>query len=143
MRDWRVGLAVLALLAGAATGIARAEVSCPDQLGVEQRAQAPDGWTVNYSGVAPRLATVTIFDGPPANRVSLKHDRRKQTRRELILIWRLRNTPRNHYLQCGYERTTATISTPLPPGIAQCEVAYDLTSSYPGGAMPVKRMVCR
>ena len=143
MLDRRVGLAVLGLLAGAATGVARAEVSCPDQLGVDQRAQAPDGWTVSYLGVAPRLATVTIFDGPPANRVSLKHDRRKQGRRELILVWRLRDTPRSHYLQCSYERTTAVISTPLPPGTRQCEVVYDLTSSYAGGAMPVKRMVCR
>src|SRR5512134_3394076 len=107
MLDRCVDLTVVRVLAGAATGTARAEVSCPDQLGVDQRAQAPDGWTVSYLGTAPRLATVTVFDGPPANRVSLKHDRRKQGRRELIVVWRLRDTPRSHYLQCSYERTTA------------------------------------
>lgn len=143
MRDRGVGLALLSLLAGAAVCPARAEVSCPDQLSVEQRAQAPDGWAVSYSGVASRLAGVSIFDGPPANRVSLKHTRRKQTQRELILTWHLRDSPRSHYLQCSYERTTASISIALPPGVGRCEVAYDLTSSYPGGAMPVKRMVCR
>jgi hypothetical protein len=143
MRDWRAGLAVPGLLAAAVGSAAGAEVSCPDQLGVEQRAQAPDGWTVNYSGIAPRLSGVKIFDGPPANRASLKHTRRRQARRELILTWQLRHTPRSHYLQCSYERTTASISMALPPGTEECEVAYDLTSSYPGGAMPVKRMVCR
>jgi hypothetical protein len=142
MRDWRVGLAVPGLLAGIVGTAAGAEVSCPDQLSVEQRAQAPDGWAVNYSGITPRLSGVTIFDGQPANRVRLKHARRRQTQRELILTWHLGHSPRNHYLQCSYERTTASISMPLPPGTTQCEVAYDLTSNLPGGAMPVKRMVC-
>lgn len=138
--------AVLSALALAAVGVAagaRAEVSCPDQLDVAQRAQPPAGWVVNYAGTAPRLAGVKLFDGPPSNRVSLKHDRRKQTARELILTWNLRDTPRSHYLLCSYERTTASISTPLPPGIRECEVAFDLTTTYPGGAMPVKRVVCR
>lgn len=143
MRDWRVGLLVPGLLVGVVQAAAGAEVSCPDQLSVEQRAQAPDGWSVNYSGIAPRLSGVTLFDGQPANRVSLKHTRRRQTQRELILTWYLGHSPRSHYLQCSYERTTASISMPLPPGTGQCEVAYDLTSNLPGGAMPVKRMVCR
>ena len=143
MRHQRVGLALLGLLAGAATDAAGAEVSCPDQLSVQQQAQAPNGWAVCFSGIAPRLSGVTLFDGPPANRVSLKHNRRRQTQRELILTWMLRHSPRSHYLQCSYERTTASISMPLPPGTTQCEVAYDLTTSYARGAMPVKRMVCR
>jgi hypothetical protein len=143
MRHQRVGLALLGLLAGAATDAAGAEVSCPDRLSVQQQAQAPNGWVVSYSGIPPRLSGVTLFDGPPANRVSLKHNRRRQAQRELILTWTLRHSPRSHYLQCSYERTTASISMPLPPGTTQCEVAYDLTTSYAGGAMPVKRMVCR
>jgi hypothetical protein len=143
MRHQRVGLALVGLLAGAATDAAGAEVSCPDRLSVQQQAQAPNGWAVSYSGIPPRLSGVTLFDGPPANRVSLKHNRRRQAQRELILTWTLRHSPRSHYLQCSYERTTASISMPLPPGTTQCEVAYDLTTSYAGGAMPVKRMVCR
>ncbi|HXV06832.1 MAG TPA: STY0301 family protein [Burkholderiales bacterium] len=143
MRNRLVALALPGLMAGAVGDAAGAEVSCPDRLTVEQRAQAPDGWVVSYSGIGPRLSGVSIFDGQPANRVSLKHTRRRQARRELILTWDLSHSPRSHYLQCSYERTTASISMPLPPGTTQCEVAYDLTSSYPGGAMPVKRMVCR
>jgi hypothetical protein len=134
-------LLVFFMCAGAPA--ARAEVSCPDQLSVHQRAEAPEGWSVSYAETAPRLAGVTLFDGPPANRVSLKFDQRKQTSRELILVWNLRDSPRSHYLQCSYERTTAAIATPLPPGIRQCEVVYDRTASYTGGSSPVKRNVCR
>jgi hypothetical protein len=122
---------------------AAAEVSCPDQLSVQQRAEAPDGWSVNYGETAPRLAGVALFDGPPSNRAGLKFDRRKQGSRELMLVWTLRDSPRSHYLQCSYERTTATIATALPPGVRQCEVVFDRTSSYPGGGSPVKRNVCR
>jgi len=134
-------LAWLALLGSAAVG--RAEVSCPDQLDVAQRAEAPSGWSVSYSEIPARLSGVTLFDGPPANRVSLKYDRRRQTGKELILTWVLRDTPRSHYLQCSYERTTAQINTALPPGTSRCDVVFDRTTSYPGGGLPVKRMVCQ
>ena len=135
-------LGLMLLLAGVAAGV-RAEVSCPDQLSVEQRAEAPDGWSVAYLEVVPRLTGITLFDGPPANRVSLKYDRRRQTSKELILIWNLADTPRSHYLLCSYERATVQISTALPPGTRRCEVVFDRTTSYPGGGLPVKRMVCR
>ena len=134
-------LAVLVPLAGVPA--AHAEVACPDQLEVQQRAQVPSGWTVAYSEIPSRLAGVTLFDGPPANRVSLKFDRRRQTATELILIWVLRETLRSHYLQCSYERTTAQISVALPPGTQRCDVVFDRTTSYPGGGLPVKRMVCQ
>ncbi len=141
----RPGGYVLALAVPLVLGTltARAEVSCPDQLDVQQRASPPAGWAVNYTDVAPRLAGVTLFDGPPANRVSLKYDSRRQSGREVVLAWRLHDSPRSYYLQCAYERTTAVISMPLPPGIRECEVVFDRSSTYPGGGMPVKRTVCR
>ena len=128
---------------GCTAEIVHAEVSCPDQLSVQQRADPPAGWSVQYQETAPRLSAVTIYDGPPANRVSLKYDQRKQTARELILIWTLPDGPRSYYLQCGYERTSAQISSPLPPGVRECQVVMDRTTSYPGGGLAVKRMVCR
>ena len=124
------------------TSAARAEVSCPDQLSVQQRAETPSGWSVSYQETAPRLAAVTIFDGPPSNRVTLKYAKRRQTTRELILTWSLPDTPRTYYLQCGYERTSAQISSPLPPGVRECEIVMDRTTSYPGGGLAVKRMNC-
>lgn len=125
------------------SGVARAEVTCPDTLGVQQRAETPAGWTVSYAEQAPRLSGVTIFDGPPANRVRLRYIRRRQTDKEMTLTWDLGESPRNFYLQCGYERTTAQIASPLPPGIRTCQVVFDRGVSYPGGSLAVKRMVCR
>jgi hypothetical protein len=122
---------------------ARAEVSCPGQLSVQQRAEVPNGWSASYGETAPRLVGVAVFDGPPGNRINLKFDQRRQSARETVLTWKLADTPRSHYLQCSYERTTAVIATALPPGLRQCEVVYDRTSTYPGGGSPVKRNVCR
>lgn len=140
-RAWRWLAVPLAFAAALAT--ARGEVSCPDQLGVQQRAEVPSGWSVSYSDTPSRLAGVTLFDGPPSNRVSLKYDRRRQTAKELILSWILRESPRSHYLRCSYERTTAQINTALPPGTRRCDVVFDRTTSYAGGGLPVKRMVCQ
>jgi hypothetical protein len=134
------------ILAAALLGLAaaaRAEMTCPDSLSVDQRADPPTGWNVTYGEQAPRLAGVTIFDGQPANRVSIKYSKRRQNDKELILTWDLGTSPRSFYLQCSYERTTAQIATALPPGARTCEVVYDRTVSYPGGGFAVKRMVCR
>jgi hypothetical protein len=122
---------------------AHAEVGCPDQLGVEQRAEVPPGWTVAYGAPPFRLSAVTLFDGPPASRASLRYDERRQSARELTLVWKLRQSPRSHYLHCAYERTAATISMALPPGVQVCTLVFDRTGSYPGGGMPVKRMTCQ
>jgi hypothetical protein len=140
-RTWRRFAVPLALVGTLAA--ARAEVSCPDQLSVQQRAEAPSGWSVSYADAPPRLTGVTLFDGPPSNRVSLKYTRRRQTGKELILSWILSDSPRSHYLLCSYERTTAQINTALPPGTRRCDVVFDRTTSYPGGGLPVKRMFCQ
>jgi hypothetical protein len=131
-------VALLALV-----GTASAEMSCPDTLSVQQRAEPPSGWSVSYVEQAPRLAGVTIFDGQPANRVSLKYNLRRQTAKELILVWDMGDSPRSYYLQCSYERSTAQIATPLPPGVRTCEVVFDRNVTYPGGGLAIKRMVCR
>jgi hypothetical protein len=134
-------MAASALLALPMAG--RAEIACPDTLSVNQRAEPPSGWSVIYGEQAPRLSGVTIFDGQPANRVSIKYTRRRQSDKELTLTWDLGSNPRSFYLQCSYERTTAQIATALPPGVRTCEVVYDRTTSYAGGGFPIKRMVCR
>ena len=133
--------AAAALLAVNVT--ARAEVQCPDTLSVSQRADPPTGWSVTYAEQAPRLSGVTIYDGQPANRATIKYTNRRQSAKELILVWDLGDNPRSFYLQCSYERSSAQIATALPPGVRTCEVVYDRTVSYPGGGLAVKRMVCR
>ena len=126
-----------------ASTLAQAELACPDVLEVQQRANTPDGWNAAYGEQAPRLTGVTVFDGPPANRASVKYNYRRQIARELHLIWNLTYNPRSYYVQCQYERTTALISAPLPAGTRGCQVVFDKNTSYPGGGMAVKRMVCR
>ncbi len=125
------------------SGAAKAEFACPDTLGVQQHAEPPAGWNVSYVEQSPRLSGVTIFDGPPANRVNLKYTKRQHTDKEMILTWDLGDSPRSFYLQCAYERTTAQISSPLPPGVRTCQVVFDRGVSYPGGSLAIKRMVCR
>jgi hypothetical protein len=142
MRSTYVRYAAAAALLGLPmTG--RTEMACPNTLGVNQHAEPPSGWTVTYGEQAPRLSGVTIFDGQPANRVSIKYNGRRQSDKELILTWDLGHNPRSFYLQCTYERTTAQITTALPPGVRTCEVVYDRTTSYAGGGYAIKRMVCR
>ncbi len=125
------------------SGILRAEMMCPDSLAVHQRAEVPAGWSVTLGETPPRLSSVTLYDGQPANRVSLKHTKRQSSGREITLTWILPETSRNIYLQCGYERTAALISSPLPPGTTRCDAVFDRTTTYAGGAAVIKRMVCR
>ena len=121
----------------------RAEFACPDSLEVQQRATPPSGWNASYSEQVPRLVGVTIFDGPPSSRASVKPNMRWQSGAETRLRWDLIYSPRSHYVQCQYERTSALISAPLPAGIRTCDVVYDRKVSYAGGGMAVKRMVCK
>ncbi len=122
---------------------ARAEVTCPDSLAVQQRAEVPAGWTVTLGETPPRLASVTLYDGQPANRHTLKFNKRQQSGSETRVVWILPETPRSIYLQCGYERTAALISMPLPPGSTRCDVVFDRNTTYPSGASVIKRMVCK
>src|SRR5882672_9754827 len=101
-------MAAAALLGVTAAG--QAEVHCPDTLSVSQRADPPTGWSVIYAEQAPRLSGVTIYDGQPANRVTIKFTNRRQSTKELVLIWDLGDNPRSFYLQCSYERSTAQIA---------------------------------
>ena len=137
LKVWMIGLCLLGSHA------ARAEWACPDSLEVQQRANPPSGWTASYSELASRLSGVTIFDGPPANRASIKYNLRRQSGSEIRLRWDLMYSPRSHYVQCQYERTSALISAPLPAGVRSCDVVYDRNVSFPGGGMAVKRMVCK
>jgi len=126
-----------------ASPVAHAELACPDTIEVQQRANTPNGWNAAYGEQSPRLTGVTVFDGPPANRASVKYNYRRQIAHELHLIWNLTYNPRSYYVQCQYERTSALISAPLPAGTRGCEVVFDKNTSYPAGGMAVKRMVCR
>lgn len=129
---------ILALLAATS----RAEVLCPDSLEVEQQAIVNGDWTVSYTNPPLRLTGVTIYDGPPSQNHKVKPYSVRSTKGELRVSWRLPQSRRNFYLNCSYERTTASLVGLLPPGVNGCNAVFDRRVSYGNDTLAVKRMVC-
>jgi hypothetical protein len=122
---------------------AQAEVLCPDSLDVQQQAAAPAAdWTASYTDPPLRLTGVTIYDGPPSQNHKVKPFSVKSTKGELRVSWRLPQSKRNFHLSCSYERTTASLTALLPPGVNGCNAVFDRRVSYGNEALAVKRMVC-
>lgn len=121
----------------------QAEVICPDSLEVLQQATAPgEDWSVSYTNPPLRLTGVTIYDGPPSQNHKIKPFSVKSTRGELRVSWRLPESKRNFHLSCSYERTTASLTALLPPGLNGCNAVFDRRVSYGNDALAVKRIVC-
>jgi hypothetical protein len=121
---------------------ARAEVFCPDTLEVSQQANVAGDWTVAYTDPPLRLTGVTIYDGPPSQNHKVKPYSVKSTKGELRVSWRLPESKRNFHLTCTYERTTASLTALLPPGMNGCNATFDRRVSYGNDTLAVKRMVC-
>ena len=121
---------------------AQAEVLCPDSLEVRQEAIVAGDWTVSYTEPPLRLTGVTIYDGPPSQKHKVKPFSVKSTKGELRVSWRLPESKRNFHLSCSYERTTASLTALLPPGMNGCNAVFDRRVSYGNAALAVKRMVC-
>src|SRR5687768_2547832 len=112
------------------------ESLCPATVSVEQRvAAAPDGWEASLSGAKSQLAMVTFFDGPPAERASLKYDSEEKRKGDWIGTWNLAPSSRGYWIQCAYDSTTAVLSRRLPDGVTACKVTYErrvhVTSGLP------------
>ena len=121
---------------------ARAEVLCPDTIAVNQQATIAGDWTVSYTDPPLRLTGVTIYDGPPSQNHKIKPYSVTSTRGELRVSWRLPESKRNFHLNCSYERTTASLTALLPPGLNGCNAVFDRRVSYGNEALAVKRIVC-
>jgi hypothetical protein len=121
---------------------AQAEVLCPDSVEVKQEASIAGDWTVTYTDPPLRLTGVTISDGPPSQNHIVKPFSVKSTKGELRVFWRLPESKRNFHLTCSYERTTASLSALLPPGMNGCNAVFDRRVSYGNETLAVKRMVC-
>lgn len=126
----------------ALAGPVQAEVLCPDSLDVKQEASIAGDWMVSYTDPPLRLTGVTIYDGPPSQNHKVKPYSVKSTQGELRVSWRLPESKRNYHLACSYERTTASLTTLLPPGMNGCNAVFDRRVSYGNEALAVKRMVC-
>lgn len=119
------------------------ESLCPDSISVEQRVTAvPEGWEAALSGAKSQLASVTFFDGPPDERVSLKYEREERQKREWVGIWTLAPKSRGHWIQCGYDNTTTVLSRRLPESVRTCKVTYERKTQATLGLPTVKHVGC-
>ena len=121
---------------------AQAEILCPDSIEVNQQANIAGDWTVSYTDPPLRLTGVTIYDGPPSQNHKVKPFSVKSAKGELRVSWRFPESKRNFHLACSYERTTASLTALLPPGMNGCNAVFDRRVSYGNEALAVKRMVC-
>ena len=116
---------------------------CPETVTVEQRvSESPQGWEAGVSGLKPQLAMVTFFDGPPAERASLKYDSELKQRGGWVATWMLAPTGRGHWIQCAYDNTTAVLSKRLPETVKNCTVTYERNTKAANALPIVKHVAC-
>jgi hypothetical protein len=121
---------------------AYAQVACPSNIAVEQKAAAPNDWTLDYSKAPAPLSSVTIFEGAPEEQASLKYDNERATKDEIIQTWELPASERGYWIICGYSNTSAQLRRKLPNDIRACEVVLEKGVSFGGGGAVVKRARC-
>jgi hypothetical protein len=116
---------------------------CPAAVNVEQRVSAvPEGWETAVASQPHRLAAVTLYDGPPAERASLKFGRDEKQKREWIATWELQPNERGYWIECGYDRTTAVLTRRLAPSVAECTMTYERKRGASGGPV-IKHVGCK
>jgi hypothetical protein len=133
-------LTVLLLTSGLVD--AQTPVACPANISVEQKAAAPNDWSVDYSKAPAALSSATIFDGPPEEQASLKYDDERSAKTEIIQTWQLPASERGYWIVCGYANTTAQLRRKLPDDIRGCEVALEKGVTFGDGAAVLKRAEC-
>jgi hypothetical protein len=117
---------------------------CPAEVNVEQRvADPPQGWESGLSGLKPQLAMVTFFDGPPAERASLKYDSELKQKGNWVATWTLAPTGRGYWIQCAYDNTTAVLSKRLPDTVKTCAVTYERNTKAANALPLVKHVGCK
>lgn len=117
---------------------------CPETINVEQRVtDAPQGWEAGLSGLKTQLAMVTFFDGPPAERASLKHDSELKLRGNWVATWTLAANTRGYWVQCAYDNTTAVLSKRLPETARTCSVTYERSTKAANALPLVKHVECK
>lgn len=140
MNRFAIGLAVAAFFVCAAA--APAQVECPSTISVEQKATAPEAWSVDYSKMPAELLSATIFEGPPEEQASLKYDDERAAKGEIIQTWQLPASARGYWIVCGYANTTAQLRRKLTDDVRACEVVLEKGVAFAGGGAVVKRARC-
>jgi hypothetical protein len=121
-----------------------ATATCPQKIEVEQRiASIPAGWEGGHATATVALASVTFFDGPPAEKAARKFDGEDRQKRDRVATWNLPPSARGYWISCGYAGTTAVISRRLPDSVRSCAVTYERRRPGPGAQPAVKRIDCK
>jgi hypothetical protein len=118
--------------------------SCPGTVEVRQElASSVEGWTATLDDTPHRLAGITFYDGPLAERASLVSDRTVKNGSRETSTWRFAsNAKRQIFIACAYSATAVVLSKPLPPKTATCSVTYNLQQQIDG--LPViQGIVCK
>ena len=104
-----------------------AEIVCPPNLEVQEKlaAETPSGWNPRSSDGLRYLGGVTLFEGNPAQQVSLVPDAdRKSKGNERIAKWKFVKSQAPIWLSCSYNGTGITFSRPLPGDVRSCTLIY-------------------
>lgn len=141
LKRWKIVL-IAGLIAIFGNVAARAQVVCPPSVSVEQKATAPNEWSLDYSKASAELSSVTIFDGAPEELASLKYDDERTTRDEIIQTWELPANDRGYWIVCGYSNSTVLLRRRLPNDARACAVVFEKGVSFGSGGAVVKRAVC-
>ena len=134
---------VIAVVLGLATIDADAQVACPSSISVEQKASAPNDWSVSYTKTQPALSSVTIFEGPSEEQASLKYDNQRNTNDEIIQTWDLPASDHGYFIVCGYTSTSVQLLRKLPNDLRTCEVVMEKGVTFGGGGEIIKRAECK
>jgi hypothetical protein len=133
-------VAVLLMLIGSVA--ASAQVACPPNVSVDQKAVAPNEWSIDYAKTSPALSSATIFDGAPEEQASLKYDDQRTTKNEIIQTWELPASDHGYWIVCGYNGTTAQLRHKLPADVRACEVVLEKGVTFGDGSAIIKRASC-
>ena len=142
---WRALLAIATAAWGAWSPVARAETIsvCPSTFRVEQRAEAPPGWSTVVDGRPRALSMVTFFDGPPDQLASLKYDEEVTRDDHWIATWSFLPNPRGYWISCAYDGAAVSLIRELPASVTRCQVTYERLVRFASGVPVVKRIDCR
>jgi hypothetical protein len=124
-------------------GSARADVSCPMKIEVEEKLAAPQsGWTEGQSGLPTELAGISVFDGPPEELAELVPDDGTDAADARTDIWNLPKSDRSYWLICRYSSTTVTLTRQLPASVTRCQAVYEKEIHFAGGDPLVRSTAC-
>jgi len=96
--------------------------SLPSVLRVEQQVvNPPEGWIVQRKSLPHRVTRITVFDGRPEQKVSLRYHRMDSKEGRTIAIWKLdpAGSPEGYWISAHFASTDAVLSRPLPRGITR------------------------